>query len=245
MNTTLAYIDDYFNNELSNNEKVEFESKCLTDEVFANEVAFYLASKQVVKEELLKEKSDQWSGKSEANKEVPYSAPVKKINFGRWISYAAAACVIFFIAFNFFYTPHNPTQLADNYIKNNLESIHVAMDASHDTLTLGIEAYKKKDYDKALQYFRVSDNDYPLSISAKKFEGYIYLIKKDFDSALKQFDELANMQLRSNPGTFLKALTLMERNKEGDKAMAKQLLQKVVDQNLEGSEEARDWLKDL
>jgi hypothetical protein len=42
---------------------------------------------------------------------------------------------------------------------------------------------------------------------------------------------------------FLKAVTLMQRNKQGDKEKAKQLLEQVKDQNLEGSKEAEEWLR--
>jgi len=62
--------------------------------------------------------------------------------------------------------------------------------------------------------------------------------------ALQQFDELANMKdLYSNSGDFLKAVTLLERNKPGDKEEAKKLLQKVVHENEDGSQEAGEWLK--
>jgi hypothetical protein len=40
------------------------------------------------------------------------------------------------------------------------------------------------------------------------------------------------------------AITLLERNKTGDLAKAKALLQQVVQQKTEGSKEAARWLKE-
>jgi hypothetical protein len=51
--------------------------------------------------------------------------------------------------------------------------------------------------------------------------------------------------LHSNPEIFLKATTLLLRNKQGDKEEAKALLQKVVNEKEEGSKEAAAWLKEV
>ncbi|MEJ7680068.1 MAG: hypothetical protein WKG06_19850 [Segetibacter sp.] len=69
-------------------------------------------------------------------------------------------------------------------------------------------------------------------------------MKKDYDKALMHFDELAQKKgLFSNPGLFLKALTLLERNMGNDKDGAKKLLQQVVADKLEHSKEAEELLK--
>ena len=47
----------------------------------------------------------------------------------------------------------------------------------------------------------------------------------------------------SNPGMFLKAVTLLMRNEQDDKAQAKLLLEQVVNKNEEGSKTALEWLK--
>jgi FimV-like protein len=50
-------------------------------------------------------------------------------------------------------------------------------------------------------------------------------------------------QLYSNPGQFYKALALLLRNESGDKDQAKELLQKVIDEDQEGSKMAQEWLE--
>jgi tetratricopeptide (TPR) repeat protein len=144
----------------------------------------------------------------------------------------------------FFTSSDTPQKFADNYIKNNYSQLSQNMDASTDSLQQGIAAYNKKDYDKALLLFQNVYNTHPDNSDAKKYIGFVHLVRKDYDKALVHFDELAQKKgLFSNPGLFLKALTLLERNKENDKATAKKLLEQVMQENLEGKKEAEDWLK--
>jgi hypothetical protein len=56
---------------------------------------------------------------------------------------------------------------------------------------------------------------------------------------------LEKEDLRSNPGKFYKAVTLLEQNKSGDKEAARSLLKQVVDKSLEGKKDAEEWLKKL
>ena len=120
------------------------------------------------------------------------------------------------------------------------------MDASRDSLQLGIAAYNNKDYNRALQLFTGVEKNDTANSDAKKYAGLAYLQQQDYDKAIQQFDELSNMKgLFSNAGDFLKAVSLLERNKSGDKEEAKQLLQKVVTDKEEGSEQAEEWLKKM
>lgn len=65
----------------------------------------------------------------------------------------------------------------------------------------------------------------------KKFIGLVYLVTNNYDKVLQQFEELATRKdLYRNPGLFLKAVTLLNRNREGDKAQAKGLLERVVNE---------------
>lgn len=65
-----------------------------------------------------------------------------------------------------------------------------------------------------------------------------------YEMALQQFDELGEMEnLYSNPGKFLKAVTLMRRNEGADKQEAKNLLEQVVREDASGRDQAEEWLK--
>ncbi len=246
MTETLEYIEAYFTNGLDQNEKKSFEKRCETDEAFAQEVADYTLARAALREQLVKQKQTQWKA-LEASNEKKITAPVKRIpSFRQWAPYAAAACVLMAVVFTYLNGNTSPGQLADKYFTEHYMQLSHTMDGGKETIEQGIEFYNNKNYDSALALFQKADNDYPVQKSStKKYEGYVYLVKKDFENALQQFDELSKMQLYSNPGIFLKALTLMQRNKEGDKEEAKILLQQVIDQNLEGKEDAEEMMRSL
>lgn len=153
------------------------------------------------------------------------------------------ALVAYFIVFQVIQTPQN---LARKYIGAHLLELSQQIDSSRDSLKVGIEAYNKKEYEKALEYFRDVYKNHPRNSEAKKNIGLVYLATKRYDEAADEFDELAQIKnLNSNPGMFLKALTLMRRNKQGDKEEARRLLQQVVNEKSEGYQEAQEWLDKL
>ena len=247
MPDTLEYIESYFKNTLRGEERTAFEARCETDKAFANEVAFYIAARQALRDELLKQKTGDWkTGNISAEESSPVISIAKKPVFSRWITYAAAACLLLAASVYLFETNKSPKSFAANYINNTYSNIGQTMDASHDSLQVGIAAYNNKEYDKALQYFEGVEKRDSANSDAKKYTGLAYLQQKNYGKAIQKFDELANMQgLFSNSGNFLKAAALLERNEAGDKDEARKLLQKVVDDKEEGSETATEWLKKM
>jgi tetratricopeptide (TPR) repeat protein len=168
---------------------------------------------------------------------------VKKLNIKKWLPYAMAASIIIAAALFFLIKP-SVHGLAEDYIAQNLATLSLTMAGSNtDTLQAGISAYNNKEYQKAQLLFTRYSTNHPESSDAKKYEGLAFLSLGQYDAALDSFDKLANMQgLFSNPGNFLEAVTLMKRNTEGDKEQAKQLLEKVVKEKTEGSDQAEEWL---
>jgi tetratricopeptide (TPR) repeat protein len=240
---TIEYIESYFHQTLNSDEKKAFENRCETDAAFASEVAMYIATLQVLRETLLEQKSAEWKAENEVEQEaaVPVIPMFKRSGVGKWIMYAAAACLLLVASVFLFEVQTSPHNVASKYINNY--DLSSAMDASHDSLELGISAYKDKDYDKSLQYFEGVEQSDPSNSDAKKYAGLAYLQKENYNKAIQQFDELAKMELHNNAGDFLKAATLLKRNNPGDKEAAKALLQKVVNEKEEGSEKAEEWLK--
>lgn len=243
MSDSHEYIEAYFQNQLSEAEKKQFEEQCVQDENFAREVAFYISLSEAVRQKLLGQKIQQWAGGESAGRKNT-STPVRKMIFRKWLPYAAAACLIFAVALYFLFRLETPHQLAGKYTTEHFTSLSQTMNASKDSLQQGIAAYNNKDYDKALQLFEKIYQSHPDNSNAKKYSGLVYLVTKDYDKAIQQFDELADKQgLYKNPGLFLKAVTLLQRNKQGDEALAKQLLEQAVNEKAEGSAEAEKWLK--
>ncbi len=238
----LDYIDAYFQQTLTETEKEEFESRCNNDKAFAEEVAFYITARQGLKNELKAQKEKLWNTEETQKREdVFFIKPFRRIADNKWI-YAVAACILLAFGTYFFERPSATQSLADNYIKNNFTQLDITMDGSRDSMQNALDKYNNKQYAQALPIFKAIYKNHPDNNDALEDEGKTYLVTKNYDSALQAFTELENKKLFSNPGTFYKAITLLRRNKAGDKETAKQLLTKVRDQHLEGSKEANDWL---
>lgn len=246
MDDTTEYIEFYFQQKLNNEERNAFEQKCETDKTFAKEVAFYLASKEALRNELIKNKFQ--SLKSETHlKDEPTLIPFisKKSAAFKWVLYAAAACLLLVASVYLFETQTSPKKYAENFIKANYSNLSQTMDASHDSLQMGIAAYNNKDFVRALQLFKGVEQNDPQNSDAKKYAGLTYLQQHNFDKAIDEFDALSGLALFSNPGDFLKAVSLLERNAKGDKEEAKILLKKVIENKQEGTEKAKELLKKI
>lgn len=163
----------------------------------------------------------------------------------RWAVAVAAVLTIGVVSYiAFFRQDHDSRQLATAYYDENLAQLSQTMDATRDSLQLGIAAYNDKDFPKALSYFESIYSRQPDNSEALKNAGITYLATGNYDKALMSFEELSAMKnMYANPGNFLKAVTLMLRNGDGDRDKARQLLEQVVKERAEGSREAEEWLK--
>jgi tetratricopeptide (TPR) repeat protein len=285
MNYDLEYIDDYFQKVLSEEQRNEFDSRCVSDEAFAKEVAIYVAMREALRQNFEEEKKKHWSklvrgtgpgGEIKIPKETepvqksdllwqrPLSetepardstvrasastrtiVPAKRIELKKWLSLAAAACVIALLLFYPRLTSNSARDLVHEYVQNEL-TISNTMDASRDSLQAGIVSYNNKNYEAAIKTFKSlyasKNNDEQIL----RYLGQAYLMDRDYENALKHFELLIKREeLRSNPGEFLKAITLMERNAPGDEQQAKTLFQKVVSDKSEGETHARVWLEKM
>ena len=245
MMETLEYIEAYFTNALGDTEKKAFEKKCETDNAFAQEVAVYTLARQALREKLLEQKQAQWKSLKTTDSLKPEAAPVRKMNFRKWVTYVAAACILLAVVFTFLNSKSSTQQLADKYITENYMHLSGTMAGGKETLEQGIAYYNDKKYDSALVLFKSVDTGSAEKISAKKYEGIVYLVTKDYDKALDEFQKIAEIDLQSNPGMFLKAITLLRRNKDGDKEEAKKLLNQIVEKKEFGSEDAAKLLGEI
>lgn len=235
---TLDYIESYFAGRCTDAERQQFEERCVRDEAFAQEVALYIQSRQVIKEELLAAKKAAWAP---AGPKRQRPGLVRTL----YIASAAAAVVVLFCLY-LVTRSATPRQLAGDYVRTHYDQLSQTLDGTRDSLALGITAYNHRAFDQALDLFTALAHDHAGNTDARLYSGLTYLRLKNYDQALHEFDTLANMSsLYSNPGPFLKAVTLLERNAAGDRETARVLLQDVVRRNLDGSREAAVWLKKI
>jgi tetratricopeptide (TPR) repeat protein len=240
----LEYIEAYFSEELTPEKKREFEQRITADPVFAEEIAFYLSSKQAIaaaaiqQRERFKEVYAEYKRETHAKKKP---ALIRKL----W-PWAAAAAILVAIIFgwNFWFNSPSSEELADKYVKENFQTLPVTMGNKEDSLQTGLRLYNANRLEEALKRFEnLALNDTSF-FEAKKYAGIVSLRLKQYDKAIDYFSQLANYsQLYANPGKFYHALTLMKRNRPGDSENAKQLLREVVENDLEEKKVAEEWLK--
>ena len=241
--SNLELIEAYFNEELSAEQKSEFELRITADPAFAEETAFYLSSKQAAAAEL-EENRSRFKGIYQQYKQgnvqqVGKVTPIRKL--WPWVA-AAAVLAGIILGWYTFFQPVSPNELADRYIKENFQNLAVTMSAREDSMQTGLRLYNEGKGDEALKYFEsIARRDSSLS-DVKKYAGIACLRLGQYNNAIKYFTQLENDQLFANPGKFYHALTLMKRNQPGDKETAKQLLNEVVSSDLQGRNEAEKWL---
>ena len=240
----LELIEAYFNNELAQDSKNEFDRRITTDPDFAEEVSFYLSSKQVAAAELEENKS-RLTELYKQHKQGNFTGGQRKPPLRQLWPWVAAAAVLAGVIFGWYtwFKPVSPVQLADKYLKENFENLSVTMGSKEDSLQTGLRLYnegKTEDAKKQFESMVLRDTSFA---EAKKYAGIVSLRLGEYDKAISYFSQLANYRLFSNPGKFYQALTLMKRNRSGDNERARQLLQEIVENDLEGREDAEEWLK--
>jgi tetratricopeptide (TPR) repeat protein len=207
-------------------------------------VAFYISQRRALKEELLRQKRAAWTEGEARDGLNARPAPVRKLFTRRWLLYPAAASVLLAVVLYLTLYSSSPRTLAKDYIDRQYGQLSHTMDGGADAMQQGITAYNSGDYKSALPLFQIDYAIHPENKDALKYQGIVYLRTGDCDKALQEFEELARTPgLISNPGLFLEAVTLLQRNAPGDKEKAKEWLTAVVQQQLDGSKEAAAWLK--
>lgn len=244
MKNSLDYIDHYFQGAQRPEEITEFERRISEDPAFAEEVAFYLSAKQALKEELAEKKKSRFKeiyARTDPDSFLQKEKPVRRL----WPYMAAAAMVAgLIVCWYLFIKPASPQQLAENYISQNFETLGVTMSNREDELQKGLRYYNEGHLKEALQEFEKLTTLDSADFAAKKYAGITSLRLQQYDKAIHYFKLLEDQpNLYANPGAFLQATTLLKRNLPGDKQTARALLEKVVQNDLEGRETAVQWLK--
>ena len=238
----LEKIEKYLNPQTSLAERQDFENQLLTSKELAEEFAFYLhaktANQQIARERrkvefeaLRKEMSNRSSG---------------KIKPMIWISGMAASLIL---GLGFWWFSHttvpNPDVFVDTYIQEHFENLPVKMDGNSDSLQMGLRLYNEQKLSEAQLIFEDILRRKNSDSEAIKYAGITALRLKKFDKAIGYFQSLSRQKnLYSNPGKFYEALTLIKQQPINKKEVEK-LLKEVIDNNLEGNEEALEIIKQL
>ena len=239
---SLDYIDSYFKGELDPSDVATFEQKIINDPAFAEQVATYLGMFQVAKEESDDDKKKKFRELYSQHRAKPSASVVRRM----WPSIAVAVLVAgVILGLYVFVKPVSASQVADRYIRDQLQTLSVSM-GTQDSLQSAINLYNQEKLLDALKGFEDILKKDPSNFQAAQDAGLTSLRLQRYDAALDYFKQMeAHKELYSNSALFYQAITLMKRNDPGDSQKAKQLLQQVVHDNLEGKEVAAKWLEKL
>ena len=188
----LEYIEAYFNEELTPEKKREFEQRIIADPVFAEEIAFYVSSKQAIaavadqQRERFKEVYTTY--KQGAQKQQP--SLIRKL----W-PWAAAAAILAGIIFGWNTWLRTPSseELADNYLKENFQTLSVTMGNKEDSLQAGLRLYNANRLEEALNYFENMAAKDTSSFEAKKYAGIVSLRLEQYDKAIGYFSAISKL----------------------------------------------------
>ena len=247
----IELIERYFDQDLTSDEKAQFERRLQHDEgfrrLFDQERLLIGAIKfegALTELEYLKaiERARGFRGLDNSegtNSQVEASSRLRRLT--PYIM-SAAACLLIIVVAIFYFKPDTPQRMASKYSEENLIYLSATMTDGSDSLRLGIAAFNSNDYDKAGRIF--ASMSQKGSLEAIKDLGLTYLASGAYDKALNQFDLLSEHDdIRVNWGPFYKAVTLMLRGAPGDEEAAKAILQEVVKKQLPGNKVATEWLQ--
>lgn len=238
---SLEFIDNYIKGELSGDELARFEKRILEDPAFAEELAFYISAMQSAKELSSEDSKKRFLEIYRQESAVTHTPKIRRL----W-PYLAAAVIVGVVAglFIFIKPSSNPQKLADAYIQKNFQPLPVTMSSRADSIQTGLRLYNEGRFSESLKQFENIIQSDTGRYDAETYAGIVCLRMGKYDQAIDWFDKLENnTHLYINYGKFYHALTLLKRGQKNDNVLAKQLLQQVVDQGLEGKEEAAKWLE--
>ncbi|MBX3254601.1 MAG: tetratricopeptide repeat protein [Chitinophagaceae bacterium] len=248
-------IENYLGGDMTEEEKQRFEAELLSNaelrtlfEIYdAINTEMQHAQKYSEQENALRKTLEGLNTAyfSSAGSVAPVVAIHKSRSYLKIALSVAAGVLLIFSAYLMFINNGDATKLAGRYVNEELSHLSQTMDGAKDSLQQGIAAYNKKEYTKAIELFEAVYKAHPDNSDALRYAGTAYLVTKQYNKAIEYFDELAaKKELFSNNGLFLKSVTLLQRNQQGDKEQAKQLLEKVIEEKAEGAKEAALWLKE-
>ncbi len=234
-------IEAYLQGRLPAEGRAAFETRLAVEPDLADQVAFYLQAQATARRAALVERHAEWQTLSQ-----PAARQTRVIRIG-YASVASLAAMLLLVAgwWGFFRQPDaSPEQLADAYIQQNFKTLSVQMSGDADSLQTALNLANQGKNKQALAQLTDLVRRDSANAEAKRYAGIVALRAGKYDEAIGYFHALSQQpELFSNAGAFLEALARLKRGQPLDRNQAKELLQTVVRENLEGKEEAAKWLE--
>ncbi|WP_028667079.1 hypothetical protein [Runella zeae] len=240
--TNLELIDNYYNNQLSDEAKIVFEKSLQQDPHFASEVAFYVQAKQAAQKEARQRRLAELTalGQQQTLRRT------RRVYYG----WTAAASIVLVLGISWYlWLGVEPTpslsiatdEWATEYVSQNLGTLPIAMgDIKQDSLKLGISAYNDSELATAKAIWESLYQKDKNNPELEKLLGIVCLRSGDYDQAISYFHRLGNRtDLVSNWGKFYEAIALLKRKQPLDNIRAQNLLKEIKENKLEGWKEMK------
>ncbi len=245
-------IENYFNESLPPPERAQFEEDLRQNPQLQEEVAFYLKTKQVLREQTLAERHAEWQQMPDNQTTASEPAPLMR-RLSLW-QYAAAAVLVLAMGIGWLWlsgtagvTRDTLSQSVDNYGGPEFETVTMASEP--DSLETAKSFYNENRLDDALAVSQSLLERNPDNAAALEVAGVAARRQQKYDLAIGYFQRLAAIpDLYINPGNFYEATVYLKRGEPSDLKKARPLLQKVeadATASPKQKTQAKEWLDAL
>jgi len=253
-------IDNYLKGLLSKDEEtsflerlesdIEFKEKFKLEEQLFNALnkdnwSFVERENSEFKEytKLLKDDDLQNLKKTLANTNAEFNFK-KDLSSRRLFYYLAAASIVLFLGFQFFFNQSISNQdLYNDYVALNDLPSFVSRGNVSDDLVKAQSLFEDKKYEDALSIFKSQINASANKANVYIYQGIAQTELGQFDEAEKTFNTLINSEsLDAEKGYWYKALSLLKADKVEE---AKKLLEYIISKSLHNHKKAKQLLDEL
>lgn len=188
----LETIERYYNDSMSKEERIEFESKLQQDATFKSQVEDIKALMAGIETQSLKEKLDEF------HKEIPFQMeverPSSKVRFLHYRNIAAAVIIIFGLGSFWFFNGSSNERLYNSYFSPD-PGLPTTMSNSENFVFFdAMVNYKQGDYQTAINKWEQLHQKEPKNDTLNYFLGVANLAESNTDEAIMFLNETASIQ---------------------------------------------------
>ncbi|WP_234735777.1 RNA polymerase sigma factor [Tellurirhabdus bombi] len=236
----LATIDDYFADHLSVAERARLETRLQADPILAEKAAFYVQVRQIARSEARARRL------AELDELRPRSRK-RQLPIGIYAS--AIACLFLLASLGQWLSLRKTTTaeaLANQFIEQHFDKLSNTLAVQSDSIQTGIRFFSAGKFTEAERIFSNLLEQAPDDENLLKLGGLVSLRAGNHAQAIACFDRLGQRSDSfANQEIFYEAITYLKQGQPNTKNTAKELLQRVIQENLEGKDEAERLLRKL
>ena len=209
---TIETIEQYLNDEMSPQERKDFESRLSADEELRKDLELYNSINTTMSaspnEDALRKTLEQMNKKYFAG-----SAGVRKISFKKWLAIAASLIVIIAIGFYFLSGKPSAEKLYAQYAQHDALNIQLRGNAADSIKDKAAAAFNNKDYSTALPLLESSLQQQPADAPIQFSLAICYLETTKYNEAEKIFLQMeAGQSAYADAAKWYLALTALKQN---------------------------------